>query len=181
MERLTPASLLAHLDTFDTAIPLDDLTQALEHFDISDDELAPFLIFDESAYQRVMFHQGLHYEALILCWDANQRSDIHDHRGSSCAVKVLRGAATETTYERDDDGRVYATEVRTLPEGGVCSSVDLDTHVIQNEQSDGAHVSPPDGGYCYTPRMLYDDNSSVFQDTSRSFSKTSLTCTCTIQ
>ena len=46
-----------------------------------------------------------------LCWRNGQRSPIHNHRGSNCGVKVLRGVATETTFARAANGMIYAVRL----------------------------------------------------------------------
>ena len=44
----------------------------------------------------------------MLCWKNGQRSPIHDHTGSSCGVRVLRGTLTETLFELAPNGHVKA-------------------------------------------------------------------------
>jgi cysteine dioxygenase len=75
---------------------------------------------------------GPAYHALIICWRGGQRSPIHDHVGSNCAVKVLRGVATETIFERGPNGMIYATGSRILNAGEVCASADSDIHQVSN-------------------------------------------------
>jgi cysteine dioxygenase len=85
----------------------------------------------------------------VLCWRAGQRSPIHDHRGSSCGVKVIKGVATETFFDRTPHGHVYATGSRALNQGAVCGSQDDDLHQMSNLQAPGQdlitlHIySPP--------------------------------------
>ena len=45
------------------------------------------------------------YQAWVMCWRNGQRSPIHDHKGSSCAVRVLRGTLTETLFAFAPNGR----------------------------------------------------------------------------
>jgi cysteine dioxygenase len=85
----------------------------------------------------------------VLCWRNGQRSPIHNHRGSSCGVKVLRGVATETVFARAPNGMVLPTSSRELPTGFLCASADDDIHQISNLQAAGKdlvtlHIySPP--------------------------------------
>lgn len=116
---------------------------------LSTDELAGFLIYRADRYVRNLVHAGPGYQALALCWRNGQRSPIHNHRGSSCGVKVLRGVATETAFARAPNGMVMATGSRNLAEGAICASYDDDIHQVSNLQAGGAdlvtlHVySPP--------------------------------------
>jgi cysteine dioxygenase len=147
--RLSIRELLAELDGYAERIPLDDLVQRISLLDITLDDVRPFVLFGRTTYQRNLMHSGPGYSALILCWRSGHRSPIHDHRGSSCGVKVIHGAATETYFERTPDGYVYATSSRRLVEGQACGSQDDDMHQMSNLERPGQdlvtlHIySPP--------------------------------------
>jgi cysteine dioxygenase len=151
------------LDDYHHRVPLDELTRRIEDLSIGFDDVAPFAHFGARTYQRNLMHEGPGYQALILCWRAGQRSPIHDHRGSSCGVRVLRGIATETFFDRTPDGYIYATASRQLAEGSVCGSQDDDIHQMSNLQCGGAdlvtlHVYSPAliqmGMYSLTDRRI---------------------------
>ncbi|ODT99039.1 MAG: hypothetical protein ABS79_05015 [Planctomycetes bacterium SCN 63-9] len=80
------------------AVPLAEIVDSLKLLDLDRAELAEAVGFDERIYRRVSIHRRPHYEALVLCWKSGQRSPIHNHEGSSCAVRVVEGQATETRY-----------------------------------------------------------------------------------
>src|SRR5262249_15792331 len=89
------------------------------------------------------------YQVLVLCWKNGQRSPIHDHTGSNCGVRVLRGVATETMCECAPNGHVKAVASRECPAGSVLASHDLDLHQGSNLEAGDAdlvtlHIySPP--------------------------------------
>jgi cysteine dioxygenase len=111
--------------------------------------LSGYLIFSPDRYVRNRLYDGPAYQALVLCWRNGQRSPIHNHRGSSCGVKVIRGTATETLFTRAPNGLIMPTCSRELPTGTICASADEDIHQISNLQAGGhdlvtLHVySPP--------------------------------------
>lgn len=146
---LSLRDFLAELDAFDQRVPLDVLVARLEALEIDWEEVCPFATFAGDGYRRNLMHAGPGYQALILCWRSGQRSPIHDHHGSSCGVRVIRGVATETIFERTEEGHIYATGSRRLGEGLVCGSQDADIHQMSNLQPAGQdlvtlHVySPP--------------------------------------
>ena len=117
--------------------------------DLSAEDVAEYLVFRPDRYVRNLLHAGPAYQALVLCWRNGQRSPIHNHRGSNCGVKVLRGVATETVFAKAPNGMAYAVRSRDLPEGHVCATADEDVHQVSNLQAGGAdlvtlHVySPP--------------------------------------
>ncbi len=143
------AEFFAELDQYEERIPLERLTDLLRELAITRSDIERFAKFSARSYQRNLMREGPAYQALILCWRSGQRSPLHDHRGSSCGVRVLDGALTETVFERTHAGHVYATHTRHLPEGGVCGSQDADIHQVSNLQDEGQdlvtlHVySPP--------------------------------------
>jgi cysteine dioxygenase len=113
-------------------------------------------------------HNGPTYQALVLCWRNGQRSPIHDHQGSSCAVKVLRGLALETIFQRAANGMIYADYSRELGEGSITASQDADIHQISNLQPDShdlvtLHIySPP--LLCMNTYSLLDATVAQFYD-----------------
>jgi cysteine dioxygenase len=142
--------IFAGLDRVEDArLPLPVILGWLEESGLSAADLANFLVFGRDRYVRNLVYSGPTYQALVLCWRNGQRSPIHNHRGSNCGVKVLRGVATETAFARAPNGLVYATGSRDLPPGHTCASADDDVHQISNLQAGGAdlvtlHVySPP--------------------------------------
>lgn len=137
---LSLSEFLAEMDRYSERVPLDRLTEMIERLAITLDDVREFVQFGPTTYRRNLMHAGPGYQALILCWRSGQRSPIHDHRGSSCGVRVLQGVATETIFDRTPAGHVYATHSRELPEGGVCGSEDMDIHQVSNLQPAGCDL-----------------------------------------
>lgn len=130
-------SLFAELDSHDDAIPVDVLLQWMQTANVSEADVEHYVRFRSERYLRNLMHNGPSYHALVLCWRSGQRSPIHDHVGSACAVKILRGSATETFFERAPNGMIYATGSRVLNTGDICASEDADIHQISNLQVQG--------------------------------------------
>ncbi len=141
--------LFAHLDRVGDRLPLSVIMDWLGGSRLTAADLASYLVFDPGRYVRNLVYAGPTYQALVLCWRNGQRSPIHNHRGSNCGVKVLRGVATETAFARAPNGMIVAERSRDLPPGYLCASADDDIHQVSNLQAGGAdlvtlHVySPP--------------------------------------
>src|SRR5882757_8501547 len=90
--------LFDYLDRLEERAPLADLVGELSELTIDADDLSQHVCFSEKAYARNLVRKGSWYHLLVLCWKNGQRSPIHDHAGSSCGVRVLRGTMTETTF-----------------------------------------------------------------------------------
>src|SRR5262245_27333623 len=106
---MTLDDFFAELDQHQSRVPLKLLDERLREVKIDLAEVEQFVHFGADSYRRNLMRAGPAYHALILCWRSGQRSPIHDHRGSSCGVRVLKGAATETVFERTAAGHIFPT------------------------------------------------------------------------
>jgi cysteine dioxygenase len=148
----TLTELFDYLESLRGRATLTDLVAELEALDIDCDEVAPFIRFSNRGYTRNLIRGGNWYNVLVLCWKNGQRSPIHDHAGSSCGVRVLRGTATETLFEFAPNGHVKALFSRDLPPGSVCASQDDDMHQVSNLQGGDADLVTL---HVYSPPLLY--------------------------
>jgi cysteine dioxygenase len=148
----TLQALFAYLDRLKGRAPLKELTAEMADLEVDCDEVAEFIRFSDRAYARNLVSAGPWYNALALCWKNGQRSPIHDHKGSSCGVRVLRGTLTETLFELTPNGDVKATFSRDLSAGGVIGSEDTDIHQISNLQPGNADLVTL---HVYSPPLLW--------------------------
>jgi cysteine dioxygenase len=145
----TLAALFEYLDRLDGRPALAELADELEELDLDCAGVADFIRFSDRGYMRNLMRAGPWYYALVLCWKNGQRSPIHDHTGSVCGVRVLRGTLTETLFEVTPNGHVKAIVSRDWRPGSVLVSQDGDIHQVSNLQADTAdlvtlHIySPP--------------------------------------
>jgi cysteine dioxygenase len=158
----TLRQLIAYLDGLSGRAPLPELLGRLAGADIDLAELADHVRFSERGYARNLVRAGPWYHLLVLCWRNGQRSPIHDHAGSSCAVRVLRGVLTETRFEFAPHGRVKAVGSRDLAVGGTCASADLDVHQVSNLQDGSADLVTL---HIYSPPLRWMGTYSLTDDT----------------
>ncbi len=148
---VTLAQWFAELDQYHDRIPLNVLTTGLKRLKLDHRDIGQFAQFSLERYRRNLMHAGPAYHALILCWRHGQRSPIHDHRGSSCGVRVIQGEATETVFEMTEEGHVYPVRTRKLQEGLMCATQDLDLHQLSNLQPAGKDLITL---HIYSPPLL---------------------------
>ncbi len=167
-ERTDLDRLFAELDTCTAPIPFDFLADWMGRTPCDLAVVEDFIRFHPDHYLRNLMRTGPCYQALILCWRPGQRSPIHDHLGSSCAVRILRGMATETLFERTEEGHVYPVESRFLREGAALASGSDDIHQISNLQPDSQDLVTL---HVYSPALLtmnvyslLDESVSQFHD-----------------
>ncbi len=160
MSKLEP--LFQYLDALHGRASLADLVRQVDELDIDCDDVAAFIRFNERGYARNLMRSGPWYYALVLCWKNGQRSPIHDHAGSSCAVKVLRGTLTETLFDVAPNGHVKATFSRDVLPGTVIGSEDGDMHQVSNLQAGGADLVTL---HIYSPPLLSMNTYSITDQT----------------
>ena len=127
------------------------LTEELSCFDVELSDLTEHLHFSPATYKRNLVRAGPHYHAWLLCWKNGQRSPIHDHHGSACVVRVLRGTLTETLCEFAPNGHVKACFSRDFEEGSIVVSEDTDMHQVSNLQAGDADLVTL---HVYAPPLL---------------------------
>lgn len=123
--------LFAELDRYADVVPLHVLRRWCATCPLEYEDLAEFARFDPERYQRNLLYTGQAFHALLLCWQSGQRSPIHDHQGSNCLVKVLRGQPIETAFARGPHG-IYPVQSHTLRPGQITASSDTDVHQVSN-------------------------------------------------
>ncbi|MBX3414892.1 MAG: cysteine dioxygenase family protein [Pirellulales bacterium] len=156
------APLFDYLDRLEGRAPLDELCARLATLEVDLQELAEFLHFSPHHYARNLIATGPWYSVLALCWLNGQRSPIHDHAGSSCAVRVLRGTMTETRFDFAPNGQVRAVESRDYVAGLVIGSEDLDLHQVSNLQAGTADLVTL---HVYTPPLRIMGTYSILDNT----------------
>ena len=152
------ANVFARLDRITRQLPLSDILDWFGETNLKAEDVADYLVFRPERYVRNLVHTGPTYQALVLCWRNGQRSPIHNHRGSHCGVKVLRGVATETLFKRAPNGMIVATHSHDLAPGHTCASADEDIHQVSNLQAGQADLITL---HVYSPPLLRMDMFSL--------------------
>jgi cysteine dioxygenase len=158
-------AMFGYLDRLTTKPDLARLVDDLSRFEIDLDDLSGHMHFGESSYRRNLVRAAPNYHAWLLCWKNGQRSPIHDHRGSACVVRVLRGTLTETLFEVAPNGQIKATFSRDFAQGSLMGSEDTDIHQVSNLQADDADLVTL---HVYTPPLNRMNTFSLY-DLSRGY------------
>ena len=83
------------------------------------------LLSRPNGYTRTRAYGDVHFEVLLLNWDAGAASAVHDHGGQHCWMLVLNGSLRVADYVRLDAGdrpgiaRIEARDSRLLEAGGL--------------------------------------------------------------
>jgi cysteine dioxygenase len=94
----------------------------LSEYASTHDDWKCFVLFDRERYTRNLLHRCASFELLLLCWESEQESPIHDHAQQDCWMAVLEGELEEQHYvtPRAGDRACLRTGRRTtVTRGGV--------------------------------------------------------------
>lgn len=146
------SKLYEYLDALQGQATLSELVQHLQQTEIDCDDVQEHICFADHSYQRMPIRGGEWYQAWVMCWRNGQRSPIHDHKGSSCGVRILKGTLTETLFERAPNQHIKATCSRDMEPGQVLGGKDDDIHQVSNLQGDNADLITL---HVYSPPLVY--------------------------
>ncbi|HWB76485.1 MAG TPA: cysteine dioxygenase family protein [Nannocystaceae bacterium] len=121
--------------------PLDGLQRALMSIDLDADALGDLIAIDTAAYVRTLVLRRPTIEVFVMAWLPGQRSPIHDHRGSACAVKVVSGVGLEQLYTPGpEQTAIRSGGAQRVAKGGVIGSFDNDIHSFGNAAASPASI-----------------------------------------
>lgn len=69
-------------------VDVGSLWQILEEYESNPSEWSKFAFYDKYRYKRNLIDDHQKYNVMILGWAPGVKSNIHDHSGSQCLVKV---------------------------------------------------------------------------------------------
>jgi cysteine dioxygenase len=133
-------AMFRYLDTLTDRPNLAEVLEELARFEIDAQDVSEHVHFADNTYKRNLVRSTPNYHAWVMCWKNGQRSPIHNHAGSACVVRVLRGTLTETLFEMAPNGHVKASFSRDFAEGSLLGSEDADMHQVSNLQAGDADL-----------------------------------------
>jgi len=129
MEPSTSVKVL--IENFDDADPLEQ-AKIIKNINIPLADFAQYTTWKEGCYTRNCLRKTDDYEFILLCWDGNCETAIHDHAGQNCWVYQIDGTVKETRYSGEADDLTVKSE-GTLAPGEVSYMNDkLGYHKIEN-------------------------------------------------
>jgi len=130
-------ALITYLESLTGRADLASLERHLHHAAITREDLGDACVFGTGGYRRNVISRSAQYELLALCWRSGHCTPIHDHKGSSCAFRVVHGLGTEIRFMRTPSGLICPCATMQMPEGYVCAAEDADIHQVVNMQAPG--------------------------------------------
>tara|TARA_B100000795_G_scaffold15257_1_gene10320 strand:+ start:459 stop:959 length:501 start_codon:yes stop_codon:yes gene_type:complete len=81
-----------------------DYHQIIRSVAIPEDAFEDFCSWSLGCYTRNCIFENEKFELILLCWEKDQVTPIHDHGGEECWVKVIHGTLKETLYKEESSG-----------------------------------------------------------------------------
>lgn len=119
---------------------LKDLRAIIEEYDGID--WKDHILFDDATYNRNVIFRNDIVEIIVISWNNNQNSAIHDHPEQGCLMKILQGGFDEHIYNKE----LEIINVRCCKKGDVCYQEGIDgLHNISNKdiQTVSLHIYAP--------------------------------------
>lgn len=138
--------------------PEDPVIQMFRHTHLSVDEWSRYAFFDSSRpYTRnLIATDNETYTLLLLCWNPQHESPIHDHPCDGCWLQVLQGTIQECRYSKND---LSCISDQTFGKGQIAYITDnMGYHKIgnpstENQPAVSLHLYAPPIQQCRTWRL----------------------------
>jgi len=93
------------------------IDQILENLAIPLEAFDEFQKWKTEGYSRNYIYKSEEFELLLVCWNKNNASVIHDHGGQKCWVYQLDGEIMENRYDLDDNLNLKRTMTHVYKKG----------------------------------------------------------------
>ncbi len=103
--------------------------------------------YSSEPYTRVSLYRDELIEVVLICLSAGQTSSVHDHRGSNCVIRVVRGKILELLFAKDEGTTLTFAMHHYLVPGDVSGLDGEQVHQLSNVDNAGSVLlnfySPP--------------------------------------
>lgn len=144
------------IDEF-SSVPLEEKPQVLERIEIPSEELEEYASWEDGDYTRNCLWRCDEFEIILLCWDEQAETKIHDHGGQDCWIYQVEGDLLEKRYKEDSRDNLKLEEKLRIKEGELSYMNDkMGYHSIKNDSDDRAltlhfYATPIDRCRIYSP------------------------------
>lgn len=122
-------------------LTLPDLRRLVSGLKPEQSEIEPYIHFTAERYARNLVYKCANFECLVLCWKPGQRSPIHDHANSICAVYTLDGQLSADNYKKMANGHIRADYSEDFNPGSVLCIQTTEIHQVSNLQDTANLIS----------------------------------------
>ena len=149
------------IECFDDAEPSEQAS-ILKRTNISVSDFEKYASWIDGKYSRNCFARRDSFEMILICWDEDAKTPIHDHNGQHCWVLQISGSILEKRFEKNDSGFTLIDEAE-LRAGKISYMNDkMGYHTLENNSKSQAmtlHVYANPINQC----NVYNEEKSQFE------------------
>lgn len=153
---------------------LNELTQALnsnpkstypsllKYVQLDANAMSKWSMWREGDYTRNCLARNSNFEIILLCWDKDAKTPIHDHGGEDCWVYQVDGEVEEIRYSNQQDSLEEDQRIVLHPGKLTFMNDHMGYHLIQNVSKKRAmtlHIYAAPIDRC----QIYDDSTKRFK------------------
>jgi cysteine dioxygenase len=120
---------------------LPDLRGFVSQLKLQREDIVPYVQFAENQYARNLVFRSPEFECLVLCWRPGQRSPIHDHGDSICAVYTVDGVLSADNYRKTAAGHIRPDYSEDFESSSVLAIQTTEIHQVSNLQDSADLIS----------------------------------------
>lgn len=110
-----------------------DQSKVLKRINIDSLDFEAVATWREGGYTRNCLVRTPEFEFILLCWDANAETPIHDHGGQDCWVYQISGDIEEVRYTTEEGASLAPTHTSKLSPGNLTYMNDkMGAHKLTN-------------------------------------------------
>jgi cysteine dioxygenase len=111
--------------------------EILPRYDLSQGDFKSYQFFEKGRYTRNLILENDLFTMILVCWDKNSGSAIHDHPCEGCYVMGVKGILEEIQYKRNEDESLVETKKIIINEGDTTWITDsIGYHLVRNPTCD---------------------------------------------
>ena len=80
---------------------LSNIVNDIKNIKIDNNEICNFINFKENDYNKNLIYRNKDSEIILICWDKNSKTKIHNHPKNGCIMKILQGNLIEEQYNSE--------------------------------------------------------------------------------
>lgn len=96
-------------------------------------EFKKYATWSETSYTRNCIVENENFELILICWEKDQVTAIHDHGGEECWVYFVEGNFREHIYTENDNGELSIVKTTNTKAGDISYMIDfMGFHNLEN-------------------------------------------------
>lgn len=100
----------------------EDYMQILKDFDFDTLDLSAIENWVPNCYTRNCFYRDDKFELILICWNQDQQTAIHDHNDEDCWVYLIKGELEEDYFKLNGQDKLEYVDTKTLLKNQITKS-----------------------------------------------------------